>query len=287
MVVNYKDTWLKIPGSFIIAHFIEMIGQSESVWELLLQTSYYVEVGSGFLIAFIVWECVGRATKWLDKKYDWVSWPFKRALFQVGMAVVLPALVTYLLVNLQFRFVFQKNILDGQWLLYEFPVVVVFIVMINIFYVGYYFFERWRYSESLLQARLVTEPVLTIPSAEANEEPRHDDREFMLVRKGAKVFPLEEKDVALVYKDSTFNYVKTFAEQAYIIDRSLDEIENYLSPANFFRTNRQTIVNLKSIESYAPIENGKLKINLKLPSLPIVVSQKRAPYFRSWMKGKS
>ena len=135
-----------------------------------------------------------------------------------------------------------------------------------------------------MQTQLSSSSVAEAP-ANFSEKNLHAEPDVLLVRKGAKVFPLEAIEIACIYKDSNFNYVRTFKEEAFIIDRSLEEIEKCLNANHFFRANRQTIVNLRSIQSYAPVENGKLNVVLKSSLPPIIVSQKRAPDFRTWIKG--
>jgi hypothetical protein len=60
----YKDTWVKLIGSLLMAHFIRAIGSDESILAMLLQADYYVEVCSGTVVALLSWEVVSRVTTW-------------------------------------------------------------------------------------------------------------------------------------------------------------------------------------------------------------------------------
>lgn len=66
-------------------------------------------------------------------------------------------------------------------------------------------------------------------------------------------------------------------------NRSLDEIEELLDPARFFRVNRQHLANLEAIESYQSDEWSKLHLRLKPPlKETLVVSKEKAAEFRRW-----
>jgi hypothetical protein len=289
MTVRYKDTWLKIIGSLFIAHFIEMIGREETIWELLLYRFYYIEAGTGFIMALTIWECISQVSRWLDKNYDWVDKPVFRSLLQLSLGVGISSLLTYLLANIQFQFILNQDIREGDWLLYEFPVTIMFVVFINIFYLGYYFFQRWRYAESLLKAQSEkTETQVTnaiLPGDQNNNDAHPQQKKLLLARKGARTFPIEMEEIAYIYKDATLNYLRTFKDETFVIDKTLEELEQLLNPEIFFRANRQSVINFTALNSFMSIENGKLKVILKpQSSKPIIVSQKRAPDFRIWIK---
>lgn len=68
--------------------------------------------------------------------------------------------------------------------------------------------------------------------------------------------------------------------------RSLDEIEELVDPELFFRTNRQTLVNLAFISSFKTDVSGKLEVKLKLGAAPeINISKEKAHEFRKWFEG--
>lgn len=87
----------------------------------------------------------------------------------------------------------------------------------------------------------------------------------------------KEEIIYLVHKDGK-KYITDF--------RSLDEIEELLDPALFFRANRQYIIALKYIDSMRSDETGKITIKMKLEPCPeVVVSKEKASQFRKWVEG--
>ena len=92
-------------------------------------------------------------------------------------------------------------------------------------------------------------------------------------------------DVYLQQIGELFNNFKN--GKKYITDyRSLDEIEELLDPVQFFRANRQFIIDLSYIETMRSDESGKVIVRLKLGGFPeIIVSKEKAAAFRKWVEG--
>ena len=74
-------------------------------------------------------------------------------------------------------------------------------------------------------------------------------------------------------------------ERNYIYDKNLTVLEEDLDPQQFFRVNRQHIVNIDVIKSFRRYERVKLevKLNLQNYAYPIIISQHTAPHFKKWM----
>lgn len=68
--------------------------------------------------------------------------------------------------------------------------------------------------------------------------------------------------------------------------KTLDELEEVVDPACFFRANRQCLVHLNAIEGYRPQDNSKLLVILKSPneSLELLVSKEKAGAFKHWLE---
>lgn len=87
-------------------------------------------------------------------------------------------------------------------------------------------------------------------------------------------FYLEEKTVLLVATDGT----------TLPVDYSLDKLSQLLNPAHFFRTSRQCIVSLNSIQMVHSVGAGRLKLHLTPKSKQeITVSGDRVADFKTWL----
>lgn len=66
--------------------------------------------------------------------------------------------------------------------------------------------------------------------------------------------------------------------------QTLEELEEQLDPEQFFRANRQYIININSIESLHNHFNGKLKVVIRNQyQHEILISKEKAPLFKQWL----
>ena len=95
--------------------------------------------------------------------------------------------------------------------------------------------------------------------------------------------PVPVKEIACFVRDN-LNYLYTFNGDKYIMDyTTLEEVEELLDPKIFYRSNRQSIVNIDAIQSVKPHENQKLTLTLKVPlKMEQDISREKAPAFKKW-----
>jgi DNA-binding LytR/AlgR family response regulator len=97
--------------------------------------------------------------------------------------------------------------------------------------------------------------------------------------------PVNTKDIACFAKE-VLNYIYLFNGEKYMIDYvTLEEVEELLDPRQFYRANRQFIINIDAVQSVKPVENSKLIVKLKEPNhkLEIDMSRLKSPEFKKWM----
>ena len=74
------------------------------------------------------------------------------------------------------------------------------------------------------------------------------------------------------------------ADEGYVLDDNLEDIERTLNPEFFFRANRQYIVNRKAIKNLKLYFNGKLILNITPKSKEqIIISKTKAPFLKRWI----
>lgn len=103
---------------------------------------------------------------------------------------------------------------------------------------------------------------------------------------GRNIVLMHIEDIACFSKEEVI-YLQHKEGKKFITDfRSLDEIEELLDPAQFYRANRQYIISMPYIESMRSDETGKIIVKLKLsPSPEVIVSKEKAAQFRKWVEG--
>jgi DNA-binding LytR/AlgR family response regulator len=110
-------------------------------------------------------------------------------------------------------------------------------------------------------------------------------KEKFIVNVRNQWMPVNTKDIACFSKE-VLNYLYLFNGEKYMIDYvTLEEVEELLNPKQFYRANRQFIINMDAIQTVKPVENSKLIIKLKEPNhkLEIDMSRLKSPEFKKWM----
>ena len=110
-------------------------------------------------------------------------------------------------------------------------------------------------------------------------------KERYIVRFNDRIVPLNVTDIAFIYSEDKNNYLVTFDGQKYIIDSSLDVMNEDLNPENFFRISRSSIVSMKSIKSITKQPGGRLRIDTEpAPPYEMTVSRSRVDDFLNWLE---
>lgn len=109
-------------------------------------------------------------------------------------------------------------------------------------------------------------------------------RERTIVRVGDKLIPIKYTDVAYFVSEEKSNYMILSNSSKYIIDSSLDALEEELNPEVFFRIGRGGIVSRTAINSVERYYNGRLKLYLQpRPEEDMFVSRSRVDDFLQWL----
>ncbi len=257
-----KKLIVKIGTSLVISHFIIVVGRDDWL-SVFLDYHYYIDLIITFFSVFIVFEYIDRITMFLDHKFGWRQNFVLRATWQLGLAVIIPSLFAVLLTYLQFEFIYDQNLFGSGYFATEFPASVLLIIIINLVYVISYI----------------------IKNPEGNVGRNYADS-TVLGKKGTKNIPIKLKDIAFLKLRNDILFLTTFEGDEIILSENLDHYQKKLPEMDFFRTNRQSIINRHACKSFAAIENGKVEV-LLIPDTPnnVIVSQKSASRFRSWIKG--
>lgn len=108
---------------------------------------------------------------------------------------------------------------------------------------------------------------------------------FQLISKIGNTTKLIELDeVALIYSKSKVNRVINFENEKFWVNYSLDELMLKLPHQQFFKINRNIIVNKKVVVSYKTHSSNRLILKTKLSiNFDLIVSKGNAPAFKKWL----
>ncbi|MGN6511379.1 MAG: LytR/AlgR family response regulator transcription factor [Chitinophaga sp.] len=109
-------------------------------------------------------------------------------------------------------------------------------------------------------------------------------RKRFLVKHGRKLVSVDVSDIAYFFCDGRLNFFKTFDNQKFVIDYTMDELDTMLDPEQFFRISRSFFVSIRSIEKIDDYFGNRLILGLKpSESKEALVSRERVTEFKKWM----
>jgi len=107
-----------------------------------------------------------------------------------------------------------------------------------------------------------------------------------LVKVGNKIKSIPCNKIAYFITKDKLNYIVTVANEKYPMDHTLEEVDSFVDPKQFFRVNRKFITHIESVREIHPYFKGRLKINLNPEpetEEDIIISSERTPLFKEWL----
>ncbi len=105
-----------------------------------------------------------------------------------------------------------------------------------------------------------------------------------LVKIGERIQTIAIDEIGIFYSEDKVTFLMTKQGKKFIIDHTLDEVENLLDPELFFRLNRKYISSISAIKGVFTYSNSRLKIQLENSSdNDILISREKMAAFKSWL----
>ena len=105
----------------------------------------------------------------------------------------------------------------------------------------------------------------------------------MNVGEHIKVFTAD--DIQCFYSLEKYTFLQNNSGRDYAINYSLDQLEDLLDPAQFFRINRKFIVSFSAISDIISYSNSRLKVKLNSnESDDLIVSREKVQDFKKWLE---
>lgn len=118
-----------------------------------------------------------------------------------------------------------------------------------------------------------------------NLKPKEYKNRFM-VKLGEHIRSITIDQISLFFADGRDVYLVTNQNRKFIIDYTLEALEDILEPKLFFRLNRTFILHINSIKDVLVYSNSRLKITLHQEfDREIIVSREKVVDFKSWFDG--
>lgn len=109
-------------------------------------------------------------------------------------------------------------------------------------------------------------------------------RKRFLVKHGQKLVSVEVDEIAYFFSDGRLNFFKTDDNRKFVVDYTMDELEDMLDPQKYFRISRAFYVSVRSIGQIHDYFGNRLLLHLK-PSVDkeAIVSREKVTDFKKWM----
>lgn len=109
-------------------------------------------------------------------------------------------------------------------------------------------------------------------------------RKRFLVKHAQKLVSIEIDEIAYFFSDGRLNFFKTNDNRKFVVDYTMDELEDMLDPDQYFRISRSFYVSVNCIDKIEDYFGNRLILQLK-PAVDkeALVSREKVTDFKKWM----
>lgn len=114
------------------------------------------------------------------------------------------------------------------------------------------------------------------------------DREYkkrFSVKVGQHLKLINVEDIECFYSENKGTYLHTSEGRNYLLDTTLELLDQELEPQTFFRVNRKFFVNINAIKDMVSYTNSRLQIKLNTYNEDeVIVARERVKDFKAWLE---
>ena len=112
-------------------------------------------------------------------------------------------------------------------------------------------------------------------------------KQRFLVKIGTHLKAVHSEEIAFFYSFQKGTYLKTSDNKNYLLDQSLETVEELVNPEEYFRINRKYIVALKAINDVSIYSNSRLKLKVHgAEEDDFFVAREKVKVFKQWLGGE-
>ena len=140
-----------------------------------------------------------------------------------------------------------------------------------------------QFKRQLPQRKAVTLDFNDIKQLLVNPIEREYKKRFS-VKVGQHLKLINIDDIECIYSENKGTYLHTNEGRKYLLDTTLEQLEDDLEPHTFFRINRKFYVNINAIVDMISYTNSRLQIKLKnYNEQEVIVARERVKDFKNWL----
>lgn len=108
-----------------------------------------------------------------------------------------------------------------------------------------------------------------------------------LIKIGDRLKAVNTVDILYFYSMEKATFAKSSDGKDYLLDQTIESIEQLVDPAEFFRINRKYLLGLGAINEVFAYSNSRLKIKVKhADSDDFLVAREKVKAFKCWFEGE-
>ena len=109
-------------------------------------------------------------------------------------------------------------------------------------------------------------------------------KQRFLIKLGEQLHAVPVEEVLHFWNEEKATFLTTTSGKRYLIDYSLNQLEELLDPAAFFRINRQVMLRVEAIKNIIAYSGSRLKVVLQhAEDKEALVSRERVNEFKAWL----
>ncbi|MDO6605628.1 DNA-binding response regulator, LytR/AlgR family [Arenibacter palladensis] len=109
-------------------------------------------------------------------------------------------------------------------------------------------------------------------------------RKRFLVKQGQKLISIEIEEISYFFSDGRLNFFKTTDNRTFVVDYTMEELEEMLDNQKYFRISRSFYVSINSVDKIEDYFGNRLLLGLKPPvDKQALVSREKVTAFKKWM----
>jgi len=109
-------------------------------------------------------------------------------------------------------------------------------------------------------------------------------KERFVVKIGEHIRTIAVSETTHFFSQEKATFIQTKEQKRFIIDYTLEQVEQLVDPANFFRINRKYLVSLASVKDIVTYSNSRLRLILHgSDEMDAIVSRDKVQEFKRWL----
>lgn len=109
-------------------------------------------------------------------------------------------------------------------------------------------------------------------------------RKRFLVKHGQKLVSVEIDEIAYFFSDGRLNFFKTNDNKKFVVDYTMDELNDMLDPEKYFRISRSFYISVNSVGQIHEYFGNRLLLHLKPETdKEAIVSREKVTDFKTWL----